>query len=362
MVEQENAANAEFSEGEVRRLINGVAAQKKNVNYRRSQRYSIKQSVSIEFLLPPNHQIEITTGCDISRDGIGVQSQTEIPVDTSCRVSLIDLEGKTHIAEGVVVLCVESKSDRNKFHLGIRFLAPLDIALFCQHATTVQILLVDEDDFQCSFIGNLLEKNGAKASFARSPREAVDLALSNPFDLVLINFDAQTFSGCEIVRELRGSGYVRPVASVSSLSQRETQRKCQQRNCTDCRVVELSHPALVELVVSIKSEPVNSSLAKTPNSSNLVNQFVFSIQDRINELEDAFQSRDVNRLLVLLRRLEAFSQCCGFDSIADAANKLSSLSAKTGALAANRDRLNRLYRLCLAARPASLVDEALRAG
>lgn len=342
------------------RRLERESAASSTMSARRSQRYEFHGRVVVELVQSEESIVEAVYCRNLSRDGMSFLVGRFVYENTPCRVRLVSEYNHSHVVEGHVARCRYIPGTPSVHEIGVQFSAPIDVALFSRNASSVRVLVVDNDDFQKNLLRDILGKNGAEALFAESAAQAVDLALSNPFDLVVVSFDSPELNGCSIVRALREKGYVRPISSFSSLLDAQIREKCAADKCESCQPIELSRPKLVDLVNSIKSEPVLSTMANDREAATLINQFVFSIQDRITELEKAFLTKDLIKSVALLRRLTMFSQGCGFDTIADSATELGKLMTTQEAFDQNRDRLNRLVRLCLAARPASQSDPALQ--
>lgn len=243
------------------------------------------------------------------------------------------------------------------FDLGVRFSAPIEVEKFCPFAVSVRVLILDNDPLQQKILARILSQHGAESEFATSADDAIQMALSEPFDLVLANFDIDELKTCRFIRELRSRGYMRPIVSISSYDlPHVVENHCVRQACESCRPIELNWDTLIQLTDSLRVAPVVSSLPLNHESSQLINKFVFSLQERVADLERYFSANDMARSAAMARKLSVFAESCGFEQIAAQAAQFAGVLTAADLAAPLRDQLNDLIRVCLAARPTKIID------
>ncbi len=80
----------------------------------------------------------------------------------------------------------------------------------------IRILLADDNpDLQLA-IGRSLEMEGASVSYASNGREAIDMACTGEFDVVLLDLLMPVMNGLQAARVLRERGYRAPIIAISA--------------------------------------------------------------------------------------------------------------------------------------------------
>lgn len=342
--------------------LDAVAQRAGGANRRRSVRYKYRVgSVVVEFTQSEAKNRHSVHARDISRDGMSFLHSSFVYPGTPCRIRLVSEYNVARDVAARVVRCRYLEGTSNAHEVGVSFDAPIDVAMFNRAASSVRVLIVDDDSMQRGVLAELLKQHQTEVHSAATAKEALEQATNNPYDLILVNMDSESLGGCEFVRELRRGGYVRPISSVSLNSGDATRRHCQEAQCVACAPVTLTRDSLPLIVNSLKTEPVISSLAQQPAMASLINVFVNSVQERINRMETALSKGEFAAMLKLVGGLRLAADQTGFELISTAATTLEAALQKNSEPHALRQLFNDVVRLCLSARPASASDDVLRA-
>ncbi len=323
-------------------------------NLRCSQRYSYRNAALLVEI--PRGDVPVrysVPGRNLGRDGISFLLGGFVYPGTSCRVRLVSEHNISCDVPGRVVRCHYAEGSPHIHEVGVGFDAPIDIAVFHRGASTVRVLLVDDDTSRKQVLEHLLKRYNADVSAVDSIEDALAAALSSPFDLVVVNFESPSIRCCELNARLRSEGYVRPIVSLALSPVPRFAEHCSQRSCDACEPAPFTREALVALVSSLRNEPVVSSLARERAMASVINQFVSDAMGAVRDLEQAFRSKQFEQLGNVLRRLRAFAEYSGFDVIVYRADALLATLRPPQAEATLRALLTHLVRACLGARPAS---------
>jgi PAS domain S-box-containing protein len=95
------------------------------------------------------------------------------------------------------------------------------------------VLLVDDYDGIRKTFGRLLERLGLKVTMAENGREAVDLALSQPFDVVLMDVQMPVLDGYSATRMLREKGVDTPIVALTAHAMESDRQTCLDAGCND---------------------------------------------------------------------------------------------------------------------------------
>ncbi len=80
----------------------------------------------------------------------------------------------------------------------------------------MRLLLVEDDPMNVTLFVDVLEDAGHEVVHARDGESGRDLALAEEFDLCIFDVHLPKLRGDEAVRDLRRSGFTRPVIALSS--------------------------------------------------------------------------------------------------------------------------------------------------
>jgi CheY-like chemotaxis protein/nitrogen-specific signal transduction histidine kinase len=97
----------------------------------------------------------------------------------------------------------------------------------------LRILVVDDNPDNQAFIKRILKILGASVVTANNGREAVDRALNENFNLILMDIQMPVMDGHEAVQTLRSMGYKKPVIALTAHAMKEDQNRSLQSGFDD---------------------------------------------------------------------------------------------------------------------------------
>ena len=86
---------------------------------------------------------------------------------------------------------------------------------------SLEILLVEDSPDNQYLVQKMLSKTGTKIVTANDGAEGVKLALSHPYDIILMDIQMPVMDGHEAVRTLRSQGYARPIVALTAHAMKE---------------------------------------------------------------------------------------------------------------------------------------------
>ncbi len=96
----------------------------------------------------------------------------------------------------------------------------------------VRVLLAEDRPDNEEFITKVLTNAGGSVAVARNGAEAVSLARSQPFDVVLMDMQMPVMDGYAATRELLKAGYPTPIVAVTAHAMIEEREKCEAVGCS----------------------------------------------------------------------------------------------------------------------------------
>ena len=248
-------------------------------------------------------------------------------------------------------------------------------ALVLPETITGRVLLVDDGDTNRRFVSLALMRTGVELTEAVNGEEAVALATSQEFDLVLMDMQMPIMDGYTATRVLREKGITIPIIALTANAIVGDKQKCIEAGCTGYLSKPIKHDLLLQTVaetlldnddanpnasLKIDTQPVSQPLSPTfsptfsqPMSEGLgapekktdtkpklvstlppdfpeLNSMVADFAERLDEKIDAFQAalkcHDFVELAKLAHWLKGTGGTIGFDVLTEEASNLEKLS------------------------------------
>jgi PAS domain S-box-containing protein len=97
----------------------------------------------------------------------------------------------------------------------------------------VKILIVEDAPDNQALIRKVLSNAGIVLEFASNGMEGVEKALSNQYDLILMDIQMPIMDGYTATQKLRDSGFRKPIIALTAHAMNEARIKCLNVGCTD---------------------------------------------------------------------------------------------------------------------------------
>ena len=213
---------------------------------------------------------------------------------------------------------------------------------------SARILAVDDGETNRKLIKLVLTRAGVYVETAENGQEGVDLALSQRFDLILMDMQMPVIDGYTATRQLRAAGLTVPIVALTAHAMREDEERCLEAGCSNYLTKPIDSERLVSILASIlerhdelpggadvtsvnpdslvvESSAIESDLPVEDNEFlEIVQDFVTRLKARLEQMWDAFLNRDLPRLAELAHWLKGTGGTAGFYTLTDAATLLES--------------------------------------
>lgn len=293
---------------------------------------------------------------DLSAIGLSFLHGGFVHPGTKCLVQLITSHGTWSNTLGKVA---DSVLVEGATHLvWLEFNTPIDPSAYCAEASHSRVLLVDDDASIARLATFHLEQLNADVDRAENGKQAVELCLKSPYDLVLLDIEMPVLNGIDAVKELRSRGYMGMVVAMTALTQPEDQQRCLEAGCDGYLGKPFTRDDLSGLIQSLREEPLFSAFADDPSMADLINGFVMELPAQIRAIEEATVAADMQRLVNLTRHIKASGTSYGFEVLTEAADTIEKAILKGGELNNIREDVDRLVKLCLQARSSARTSTA----
>jgi signal transduction histidine kinase/CheY-like chemotaxis protein len=116
----------------------------------------------------------------------------------------------------------------------------------------IKILLVEDSPDNQVLFKLILSKCGAEVEIASDGYEGVNLALTNDFDVVLMDVQMPRMDGHEATQSLRKKGYDRPIIALTAHAMKEEHERALKSGFTDFLSKPIQRDTLIEMVSKFK--------------------------------------------------------------------------------------------------------------
>jgi len=232
----------------------------------------------------------------------------------------------------------------------------------------VRILVVEDGDTNRKLIGLVLQRSGAEVTVAENGRIGADLAITQPFELILMDMQMPVMDGYTAATLLRQRGVTIPIVALTAHAMKGDQDKCRAAGCSGYITKPIDADLLVRTVAAalgdasrtpmqarddtaqdrateLESKP--SCTAQSPSQSpggsfiepalfstlptedhdfrEIVEEFIERLHEKLNAMRQALASQDLAELARLAHWLKGAGGTAGFPAFSQPAKRLESL-------------------------------------
>ncbi|MBC8471881.1 MAG: PAS domain S-box protein [Planctomycetes bacterium] len=116
------------------------------------------------------------------------------------------------------------------------------------------ILVAEDVRTNQVLIKSLLKRLGLKVTIAEDGNEAVQKALSNPFDLIFMDIEMPNMNGYEGTKAIRKEGLKTPIIALTAYAMKGDDEKCFAAGCNDYISKPIEHEKLLQILNKYLSE------------------------------------------------------------------------------------------------------------
>jgi signal transduction histidine kinase/DNA-binding response OmpR family regulator len=202
-----------------------------------------------------------------------------------------------------------------------------------------RILVVDDGSTNRKLVGLILDRAGAETLSAENGRVGVDLALSEPIDLILMDMQMPIMDGYRAARELRLEGYSGPIIALTAHAMSGDERKCREAGCSGYLTKPIEpHQLLTTIAAALQNdaapangeneahvalEPLLSTLPlRDPEFREIVDEFIERLGEQLEALRDAWNVGNLAEVAELAHWVKGAAGTVGFHAFTEPAAAL----------------------------------------
>ncbi|ATC95701.1 hybrid sensor histidine kinase/response regulator [Pseudoalteromonas tunicata] len=203
-------------------------------------------------------------------------------------------------------------------------LAPIKNAYY-----QAQILVAEDNPDNQELIRLLLEQWGLEPHFADNGAQAVEMALTHDFDLILMDMQMPVMGGLEATTMLRNTAYDGPIIALTANVMKNDidtyiAAGCNQSLAKPIDKQELENALEKYLSLQHDNNKKWEDVLKTEQFKKISLNYKAKMPEMKTQLTDLYESEDWEQLTALAHSIKGSAGCFGFTHISDAASELES--------------------------------------
>jgi signal transduction histidine kinase/CheY-like chemotaxis protein/HPt (histidine-containing phosphotransfer) domain-containing protein len=200
-------------------------------------------------------------------------------------------------------------------------IAPLPMP---QNLYSGNVLLAEDTLANQQLLSMYLRKMGATVAIASNGQDAIDHALNENFDLVLMDLQMPIMNGLDATRALRAKGYATPIVALTANASSEFRKKCLDAGCEQFLtkpidrtrflqvVAEYLHPATLQ---SDSAPIISDLLEESPDVADLIAVYIEKLPAVIHEIKAAGAKSNWQALESLFHQLKGSGGNYGYPEL-----------------------------------------------
>ncbi len=136
-----------------------------------------------------------------------------------------------------------------------------------------RVLVAEDSQSNQMLIKLLLEKLDLQVTMAQDGKEAVDKALSQPFNLIFMDIQMPNMDGYEATRALRRNGLKTPIIALTAYAMKGDDEKCFSAGCSDYIAKPIDRETLLRVISKY-----------LPSKSKALSESRDSVKPKVDEL------------------------------------------------------------------------------
>jgi PAS domain S-box-containing protein len=202
-----------------------------------------------------------------------------------------------------------------------------------------RVLVAEDSRTNAALVRTRLERLGFEVAIAPDGRQAVDKALAEPFDLVLMDIQMPQMDGYEATRALRQKGLSLPIVALTANALEGDRQRCLEAGCNDYLTKPFDLKELVAMLKRLlpqdrpgaegpKETAVEADIIDGPTLKEIYDrpEIIYEIMDAflqeapqtVERMSDAVRRRDTEDLRRWAHKLKGSALTVAAKALADA--------------------------------------------
>lgn len=195
-----------------------------------------------------------------------------------------------------------------------------------------RVLIADDAEDSRRIVQYVLRNTGLILTFAINGHEAIERAMHEQFDLILMDIHMPLVNGYDVVATLRRSGIVAPIIALTGSSTQHEIARCLEVGCDGYIPKPFSREGLFHMLQQhLPSEAgvhelphmiISERISKEPLLAKIILAFIEKLPQRMERISEAFQEVDLLALEEEAHKLAGSSGLMGYPVLSELAFEL----------------------------------------
>jgi signal transduction histidine kinase/DNA-binding NarL/FixJ family response regulator len=197
-----------------------------------------------------------------------------------------------------------------------------------------KVLLAEDSADNQQLISMYVRKTGASITIAENGKIAVNHAMSDDFDLILMDMQMPVMGGLEATQWLRQIGCRTPIVALTANAMKQDRDRCLASGADGYLTKPVDLQRFYQVLVKFlrdekqprrsRSAYMSEDFVNDPEFRNLVQQFVEGLPAQVAAIADAVEQEDWDKAALLSHNLKGVGGNYGYPEISDIAKRINS--------------------------------------
>ena len=192
-----------------------------------------------------------------------------------------------------------------------------------QHIPSLKgkVLYADDNDDNRRLVSYLIKQTGAQVITAENGEQAVEQALANDFELVLMDMQMPVMDGIEATELLCSAGFSKPIIMMTANVDKDSIEQCAQSGAVGhfgkpVDTVKFHH-LLSEYLTQSDVTNHEPSLADLDNFDDMAMQFLSSLPEKVENLKTAYKAQDWLTIQDIVHQIKGSAGSFGYQKLSE---------------------------------------------
>ncbi len=188
-----------------------------------------------------------------------------------------------------------------------------------------KVLYADDNEDNRRLVSYLIKQTGAKAIIVENGEQAVEQALANEIDLILMDMQMPEMDGLEATEMLKSLGFSKPIIMMTANIDKDSIEQCVASGADDHFGKPIDTQKFHLLLSKHLTHDINHNVEKLSDLDDydeMVNQFLAGLTDTLHNLTQAHHLHDKQTMLNILHQIKGSAGSFGYQNLTNKAAKL----------------------------------------
>ena len=195
-----------------------------------------------------------------------------------------------------------------------------------------RVLLAEDNPDNQELISMFVRKTGADIEVVENGEDAVKVAMKHEYDLLLMDMQMPVIDGVEAVRNLRNSGYVKPIAMLTANVVENNRDICFEAGADDFLSKPIETSSFFRVLNKYLSKTKNDivaenqkTLMESPDYKKIAQKFVAHLPGQLEKMEEAARNDDWESIERVSHSLKGMGSSFGYEKITQKSENINAL-------------------------------------